>query len=383
MSDRGIPVIRVVCAAIFDGGRLLAACRPDGEHAGGWELPGGKIEQGETPEEAIRREIREELDVELGPLVPYDGVEFDYASFHLSMECFVTSLASDQHVQALEHSRLRWVEKGELFDVEWLPADEVLVGPLSELWDHLAVNASAVEKIPAGADDTLGDESKDDASSPDVGGTKKGGRLPLVVAAVAIALVLLALVVWGILGTRSQGNVRPPDGTDGEQIIIDPGEPGDLSRQEALDYNFSFTVVDLSSQVGVWAFEGADESATSFVQEICSIDHEANERLRDLIRVAGSGSDEAEEALADARELCASTADELAQVTPPTDERLVDEAARAREMASARWVAIGSSLELLDFDEVDIRELDARDNLARDATLYAAIDLIAVLDLTK
>ena len=129
--------MRVVGAAITHGGRVLAARRATGEHAGGWEFPGGKIEPGETPEEAICREIREELACDLCNLRFVCTVEHDYPAFHLSMDVFACRLAHHTLPHALEHDGLRWLGRDELWDVEWLPADKKVVLALAAAWDNL------------------------------------------------------------------------------------------------------------------------------------------------------------------------------------------------------------------------------------------------------
>ena len=123
--------IRVVAAIIRDGDKIFATQRGYGEFKGGWEFPGGKIEAGETPEEALVREVREELDtqIKVGELV--ETVEYDYPTFHLSMDCFWAEVVSGDLVLK-EHEAAKWLTKDELGSVEWLPADVGLIGVLDE-----------------------------------------------------------------------------------------------------------------------------------------------------------------------------------------------------------------------------------------------------------
>ena len=136
--------MRVVAAAILHEGKVLAARRASGAYAGGWEFPGGKIEEGETPEEALVREISEELDCDLRDLCLLCTVDHDYPEFHLTMDVFVCQLAHHTLPHALEHDGLIWLGRDELGDVEWLPADQKVVRVLSGAWDNL-VNAEAPE----------------------------------------------------------------------------------------------------------------------------------------------------------------------------------------------------------------------------------------------
>ena len=115
-------VINVVAAIIEDEGRIFATQRGYGEFTEGWEFPGGKIEPGETPQEALKREIKEELDTEIvvGELLTV--VEHDYPKFHLTMQCFLCAVASGGLVLK-EHEAARWLTQDQLGSVDWLPAD--------------------------------------------------------------------------------------------------------------------------------------------------------------------------------------------------------------------------------------------------------------------
>ena len=121
--------IRVVAAIIRDKGRIFATQRGYGPYKDGWELPGGKIEPGETPEEALKREIREELDTEIEVGEPAGHIEYDYPEFHLSMDCFFCTLLSGS-LTLKEHEAARWLSPAELDSVSWLPADRSLIDGL-------------------------------------------------------------------------------------------------------------------------------------------------------------------------------------------------------------------------------------------------------------
>lgn len=123
--------IRVSAAIIIDGEKVFATQRGHGEFKGGWEFPGGKIEAGETAEEAIVREIREELDTEIEILQLLDTVEYDYPAFHLSMDCFTCRIVSGDLVLK-EHEAAKWLTKDTLDSVDWLPADQGLIGKIRE-----------------------------------------------------------------------------------------------------------------------------------------------------------------------------------------------------------------------------------------------------------
>lgn len=119
-------IVRVVAAIIIENGKVFATQRGYGEFKDGWEFPGGKIEPGETPEEAIVREIKEELDTEVEVIELLDTVEYDYPNFHLSMGCFICKIKSGDLVLK-EHEAAKWLTKDTLGSVEWLPADMGLV----------------------------------------------------------------------------------------------------------------------------------------------------------------------------------------------------------------------------------------------------------------
>ena len=118
--------IEVVAAAIYQDGKVLAAQRGYGEFKGGWEFPGGKIEPGETQEQAIVREIQEEMAATIEVVEKLGTVEYDYPTFHLTMHCFWTKV-KDGELQLLEHEGAKWVDKDTIHAVEWLPADVELV----------------------------------------------------------------------------------------------------------------------------------------------------------------------------------------------------------------------------------------------------------------
>ncbi len=118
--------IEVVAAAIYQDGKVLAAQRGYGEFKGGWEFPGGKIEPGETQEQAIVREIQEEMAATIEVVEKLGTVEYDYPTFHLTMHCFWTTV-KDGKLQLLEHEGPKWVDKENIHTVDWLQADVELV----------------------------------------------------------------------------------------------------------------------------------------------------------------------------------------------------------------------------------------------------------------
>ena len=121
--------IEVVAAIIRKDGRIFATQRGYGEWKDWWEFPGGKMEKGETAEEALKREIREELSAEINVEELFCTVEYDYPKFHLTMHCYLCTLLTDaMHLN--EHEAARWLAKGELDSVKWLPADLQLIEQL-------------------------------------------------------------------------------------------------------------------------------------------------------------------------------------------------------------------------------------------------------------
>ena len=123
--------VRVVAAIIIENGKVFATQRGYGEFKDGWEFPGGKIEPGETPEEAIVREIKEELDTEVEVIELLDTVEYDYPNFHLSMGCFICKIKSGDLVLK-EHEAAKWLTKDTLGSLEWLPADMGFFGEIEK-----------------------------------------------------------------------------------------------------------------------------------------------------------------------------------------------------------------------------------------------------------
>ena len=119
--------INVVAAIIRDAnGRILSTQRGYGEWKGWWEYPGGKMEGGETPEEALKREIREELSIEISVDEFFCTVDYDYPAFHLTMHCYLCSMLTGA-LRLNEHKAARWLKRDELGGVKWLPADVEVV----------------------------------------------------------------------------------------------------------------------------------------------------------------------------------------------------------------------------------------------------------------
>ena len=125
-----MPTIQVVAAIIIRNGEVFATQRGYGEFKGWWEFPGGKIEPGECPHEALKREIKEELDADIAVGDLLDTVEWDYPTFHLTMHCYVCTLESES-LNLNEHSDSAWLTKETLESVKWLPADLALLDKIA------------------------------------------------------------------------------------------------------------------------------------------------------------------------------------------------------------------------------------------------------------
>lgn len=122
--------IEVVAAIIVKDNQVFATQRGYGEFQGWWEFPGGKMEAGESPQEALKREIREELDAEIDVKELLETVEWDYPNFHLTMHCFICTMVSES-MHLNEHEAAAWLSPDTLKSVKWLPADEGLLDKIS------------------------------------------------------------------------------------------------------------------------------------------------------------------------------------------------------------------------------------------------------------
>ena len=138
-----IRVVAAVIKALNKNGEpiIFATQRGYGEFKDGWEFPGGKIEPGETPGEALRREIIEELDTEIAVGELIDTIEYDYPNFHLSMDCFWCEIVSGD-LMLKEHEDARWLTKEQLNAVDWLPADRAIVRSIANTMDEKTVFSS-------------------------------------------------------------------------------------------------------------------------------------------------------------------------------------------------------------------------------------------------
>ena len=124
--------VSVVAALIVHEGRIFATQRGYGDWKGWWEFPGGKVEAGEAPEDALVREIREELDTEISVERYVTTIEWDYPAFHLSMRCYLCSVVSGS-LTLLEHEAAAWLDREHLHSVKWLPADETIIDEIEGL----------------------------------------------------------------------------------------------------------------------------------------------------------------------------------------------------------------------------------------------------------
>lgn len=124
--------INVVAAVIVRNGKIFATQRGYGEWKDWWEFPGGKIEPGESPEDALQREIREELSIDISIDRHLTTVDYDYPDFHLTMHCYLCHLKDDIQPHLLEHEAAKWLGKDKLEEVKWLPADVEVIKALSE-----------------------------------------------------------------------------------------------------------------------------------------------------------------------------------------------------------------------------------------------------------
>lgn len=128
-----IRVVAAIIKSVNENGEpiIFATQRGHGDFKGGWEFPGGKIEEGETPQEALVREIREELETEIAVGELLYTVEYDYPAFHLSMDCFWAEIISGELVLT-EHTAAKWLTREKLDSVKWLPADIALIEKIRE-----------------------------------------------------------------------------------------------------------------------------------------------------------------------------------------------------------------------------------------------------------
>ena len=139
-------VVKVVAAIIAQEGRIFATQRGYGEFKDGWEFPGGKIESGETPQQALIREIKEELDTDIAVGDYLTTIEYDYPAFHLSMQCFWCRIV-DGTLVLKEHEAARWLDVDHIDSVDWLPADLTIIDLIKDkMIDQVAVEILQTHK---------------------------------------------------------------------------------------------------------------------------------------------------------------------------------------------------------------------------------------------
>ena len=131
-GEVAMKTVNVVAAIIVKDNKVFATQRGYGDFKDGWEFPGGKIEEGESPEDALRREIKEELNADIKICDLLHTVEYDYPKFHLSMKCYLCELLSEE-IELIEHEAAKWLDYGDIRTVDWLPADLELVDKLVEI----------------------------------------------------------------------------------------------------------------------------------------------------------------------------------------------------------------------------------------------------------
>ena len=124
-------VAAVICDSIHVKHKIYSTARGHGDYKGQWEFPGGKIEPGETPQQALKREIEEELDTDIAVHNKIGTIEYDYPTFHLSMDCFWCEIVKGDLVLK-EHEAAQWLNKKSMNDVDWLPADITLIEKIRE-----------------------------------------------------------------------------------------------------------------------------------------------------------------------------------------------------------------------------------------------------------
>ena len=130
---KGMKKIEVVAAIIRKEGKVFSTQRGYGEYKDWWEFPGGKMEAGEKPEEALKREIREELSTEISVDKYLITVDYDYPQFHLTMHCYFCTIVGGKAPKLLEHEAARWLSRETLRSVDWLPADRLILDKIEEI----------------------------------------------------------------------------------------------------------------------------------------------------------------------------------------------------------------------------------------------------------